>query len=851
MDRLCDEIIQLILNELNDPTNLSLVSKRYYSFTQDPYVRASYFLSRYGRIQAYYWALGRGRLMTNQVIDILFTSGAHLSRYLVQCAIHHYFRTQVPFIKTPWVRTIPFPVFMHFLEIAGNMYGDIPRGKGEDDGTIFLTLLANSRFLNEHRSGKWETMRDAVEKYKFIPFCHKDPLMSQFPLVLAIEPRLLPYARANGFYMDRKYRDFVFRKMFEKPAVAYEGRMEEIVRNVQELSRLDSNMFLSRTVAAEVCMEAKTNESAYIALKRLDKEGVLKFELSAVVEELTKLFVNTRSVSHAYTYNVMRELRADFPSQDPTVRLVLLLTVFLAEPLPYPEALSATVYTSPSLRTYVRNCKEKAEGMNLAPVTRKDLYDVLLNQFTPDRCGGILQYGQVELGMGNEDLEQLVRDVAISCLEIGSKGKMLQQLVRYSPSIEDVISAHVVSNYRIDVDDLPPYDDEKACANYQAKLCRAVMSFTPYSTANDYTMDIDVPTRAETQSPGIDGEVEDSIGSGSVLVDDARLAEGVENLGRITQDTLTTMIRKDEVSPVGRRRRYYGAFSSYTDHAGKLTYPAEFVDVGRWAWQHFGSRSAVAATFMTHAVLNGTVTYIQPLETFDTRTPLTLKHFKMLARLARAPETVMYEAIELGANFYFSEEDYVNPATSGEIFIGNQSWLRNGSVKSEGNSIPVRSGIGSETPRVRRRDVHGVKRPRRSATTSVKSYTVPDSDDEAIMDEDDVGSSELIRVAFRKVESHMQRWVKHLTLLLKDEQKKYNEKKRHAQAAAPVGTKIRVPKSEFLKSLAHNLPRIRKLDEFARQHIYGDDTPGDDYSEGEDDEYIDRSSRSKRRKVGD
>ena len=28
--------------------------------------------------------------------------------------------------------------------------------------------------------------------------------MAQFPLVLAIEPRLLPYARLNGFHMDRK-----------------------------------------------------------------------------------------------------------------------------------------------------------------------------------------------------------------------------------------------------------------------------------------------------------------------------------------------------------------------------------------------------------------------------------------------------------------------------------------------------------------------------------------------------------------------------------------------------------------------------------------------------------------------
>ena len=29
-------------------------------------------------------------------------------------------------------------------------------------------------------------------------------MMAQFPLVLAIEPRLLPLARLNGFNMDRK-----------------------------------------------------------------------------------------------------------------------------------------------------------------------------------------------------------------------------------------------------------------------------------------------------------------------------------------------------------------------------------------------------------------------------------------------------------------------------------------------------------------------------------------------------------------------------------------------------------------------------------------------------------------------
>lgn len=65
-----DEILQIILNELDDPSAFSLISKRYYTFTQDPYVRALYFLSRYGPIQAMYWALGRGRLMNEKVIDV-------------------------------------------------------------------------------------------------------------------------------------------------------------------------------------------------------------------------------------------------------------------------------------------------------------------------------------------------------------------------------------------------------------------------------------------------------------------------------------------------------------------------------------------------------------------------------------------------------------------------------------------------------------------------------------------------------------------------------------------------------------------------------------------------------------
>lgn len=72
-----DEILQLILNELSNPVAFTLISKRHHEFSQDPYVRASYFLARYGRIQALYWALGRGKLLNERVIDVRACSFPH------------------------------------------------------------------------------------------------------------------------------------------------------------------------------------------------------------------------------------------------------------------------------------------------------------------------------------------------------------------------------------------------------------------------------------------------------------------------------------------------------------------------------------------------------------------------------------------------------------------------------------------------------------------------------------------------------------------------------------------------------------------------------------------------------
>lgn len=54
--------------------------------------------------------------------------------------------------------------------------------------------------------------------------------------------------------------------------------------------------------------------------------------------------------------------------------------------------------------------------------------------------------------------------------------------------------------------------------------------------------------------------------------------------------------------------------------------------------------------------------------------------------------------------------------------------------------------------------------------SSVKSYAVPDSDDEEIADgHENVASSTLKK---RRSETNLQMWIKHLTILLKEEQKK-------------------------------------------------------------------------------
>ncbi|KNZ73051.1 hypothetical protein J132_01436 [Termitomyces sp. J132] len=820
--------MQAIFYELPDPGPLTHVNKRFYRFSREPYVRAHYFLTHYGPAEAMFHALGRGKVLDERVLDILLISGAHLSRYLVQVSMHHYFHTASHFIKSPWVRTVPMRVFLHFLKLAEEMYGNIPRAKNEDDGYIFNTFLKQSRWPTSLKTVNWDTIREILEQYN-VCLWHIDPLMAQFPLALAIEPRLLPYAVRNGFYMDRKYRDFVFRKMFERTALANDTASEEIVQNVRELCRLDNTMFVSRTVAAEVCMEAKVNVAGYHALKVLDKSGDLRFELADLVEDLIKTFANTRSICYSTSTEPLRLLYSDYPSSDPTARLVMLVIFF----------------NGIEINTCIGTIHAKIEARNLTPITRKDVFNVLLNPFI-SHPQVVIDYATSHLGhpeeerkgMSTQEVRKLVEDVVSTCLEIPCKGNLLGHLEFRYGFVKDLLR-EVVPKYNITLEDLPPPGDIVRCRKFEAKLSQDHTTFDILGSSKDNLSDSGyISSDAEhCVQPSDEGNSQDMDMDSEVSM----------NLGDISQETLTTMIRHDEFMPVMRSRRrvpYHSVLSS--ELVRKLSYPSDTVPVGHWIKQTFSPRSRLTAIFMTHAVINNNNnilenflssfgstsrrTYAQPSE----RVPVTLKHFKILARLGKIPNHRLYTEIFKNCEFYSDEDDYiqdeVKAASNMPVKIEALYALLSPSFSAK---TRLEASSSSST------HAGGRKRPRRTATT-IKSYAIPDSDDEGISD-DEIEKKPKIQ------ESNLQKWIFHLGELLKEEKRKHKEQKSKHNALLEPGVKSRVYKSEFYKSLSSNLRELRLKEETKRMLLCGR-TISQNNGTDEDDEYP-QTTRTKRRKT--
>ncbi|KAJ7505323.1 hypothetical protein B0H11DRAFT_415511 [Mycena galericulata] len=916
MNNLPDEVLQLVFYDLDDPTPLTRTNRRFLVFSQDPYVRAHYFLARYSRLQALYFALARGKLLTPRVLDILLASGAHLSRYLVQVAFHHFFYSQSHFIKPsmPWVRHVPLATFSYFLSLAAEKYGDIPRAKGEDDGALFATFIKEAKFPPESQRVSWETIRDIFENYHFIPFCPRDPLMVQFPLALAIEPRLLPYAVANGFHMDAKYRDFVFRKMFERTAAPVSEHAEEIVANVRELCRLDPDMFVTRTVAAEVCLEPKTNEAAYRALKQLDRTGDLPFALSELVQDVIKLFSRARAITTAQTAQTLTQLYTDFlappPTSssasssslsassstsaraplDPTVRRAMLLTVFAADPPVPPAALAG-----------------RLAPLRLGPFTVNDAADVLLSAFV-EKPGPVMDYLRREGtsqadeatassffartgGSGKEggrrvtaaEVRALAEEVAVRCLVREGKGKTLKRLCDAYPNVRGRIVQAVLGEHTQSVQ--KELSEGGAGRGRHAKLAKqmgGVVSCELEESDSDgeggrYELirDSEDDDGHEMEDGGDDDDDDDDdmeMWADKVGTDAAR-----RNLGAIGLEPLSTMIRRDEVQGTRGRRRYFQPYYGAIGTGSSSRLPPDAHSVARWIKGEFGALSSVTATFLTHAILNGNNSilnsYLHPIGAPVTPVPITLKHFRAMAALGTASgDYYMYERIKQGAPFYATEDDYLSGQDAARFLFKK---LEKGKGMDKGKGKAADTGTAaSGWPRVKAEPVEarvavkgestspprGRKRPRRSAAAAVHSYAVPDSDDEAIAAAEDREDefAEYRRGISKEnskgkgVETGLSvRGVGQGSLGSYTRRSSASTGRRRSKLEKEKGEgeKLRVPKSDFFRSLTTHLRSLRVLETEQRVFRRAGGVEGGD-SDAEDDEYVvQKAPRTKKRRT--
>ncbi|KAF7314454.1 hypothetical protein MKEN_00918200 [Mycena kentingensis (nom. inval.)] len=840
-----EELIHLVVFELEDPTAFSCTTKRIHRILTQPWVRASFFLVRHGKDQALYHALGRGRLLSPRVLDILLAGGAHFSRYLVQVAVHHYFSTSGAShfsSRAPWVKSVPLANMAYFLSVAAETFGDIPRGKNEDDGYIFQTFLREAKYAPENRSVSFEKMLECFETYKFMPLSIRDPLLSQLPLAIALEPRLLSPAQANGFSFSPTMRDFVFRKMFEKVAgtgVALDNRVEAICSNVRALCALDPSMFITRTVAAEVCLEAESNEAAYKALKRLDRSGDLPFALSNLVRDVIRMFAKARAITTNATSIILTKLYTEFlhPTKsspavpvDPRVRRTMLLTVFAAEPALLQNAM-----------------KERIQTLGLQPINLDDAKEVLLSAFVESHYP-IFEYLRREgipdpqarkhriRRVSSGELRMLAEQVALHSITRENKGKTLKRLFEAYPALKDVVAEAVLTEHRIEMEGIVPGETS-------ARLARSIYRNSVNEDADDGSDSDSEDGSDEEDDMDIDQE-ESYANERSDIESNDGDSEDDRDLGALGLDPLSVMLQRDESSTRrrGRRRWQYYRFISSSSSNNASRVPAEPQTVSKFIKAEYGHDHPVTAVFFIHAIVNDNYSAIDAFLT-DTTTspavPITLLHFRIMAKLdVPSYSYSFYERIRtFKAPFYRTEQEYISPGAKQE-------------VKAEPKQIKL------ESP------PHGRKRARRSAT-SIHSYTLPDSDDEALFNSDDLNdefyeyrlglkrNKKTVKVV-EPVKTDLHQWIEALGELEKEEQRKYKEMRKQRveqERAAGNDRKIRVPKNDFYRQLTSNLRDLReaeRLESRARVPEQAMDVVG---SDADDEDYLQTRPPRKKRKA--
>lgn len=193
------------------------------------------------------------------------------------------------------------------------------------------------------------------------------------------------------------------------------------------------------------------------------------------------------------------------------MRVVLLLQIFIA---------TLGGQSSLNVPSFVPTCKEKIESLGLAPVKRTDLLEALANNFAPEHFGGILEFGRVEMKMSRNEIEGLVQELAFRCLESCFKGKMLKRLLEGYPFLDDLVRERVMQHYRLKLEELPAWDDDKAISAYQAPLCRDYSVQRLFSINALDLHPVPAPTEHERKGEDDDAMDQDATGEAADEHDD-------------------------------------------------------------------------------------------------------------------------------------------------------------------------------------------------------------------------------------------------------------------------------------------------------------------------------------------
>ena len=125
------------------------------------------------------------------------------------------------------------------------------------------------------------------------------------------------------------------------------------------------------------------------------------------------------------TGEILVHLFTDFPSTDVAVRLVILIVIFVA---------------ADNLHMPTSTIHRKLENLGLTPLTRRDAYNVLINPFV-ERYLSVMEYAQEEIGvqedgsqgMSGAEIDTLLVEVGVKCLEIGCKVRLSAYTDGFAP----------------------------------------------------------------------------------------------------------------------------------------------------------------------------------------------------------------------------------------------------------------------------------------------------------------------------------------------------------------------------------------------------------------------------------